>query len=65
VGCSKVCWLGFFSVDDDLPVFDYVDVVFVEEGNAVVITELADGDEGPLKVVKKVADLCCLGKGGC
>ena len=26
----------------DLPVFDYVDVVFGEKGDAVVVTELAD-----------------------
>jgi hypothetical protein len=30
------------SLYDDLPVFDYVNVVFGEEGDAVVITELAD-----------------------
>jgi hypothetical protein len=36
VGCVS------FSFDDDLPVFDYVEVVFGEEGDPVVFAELAD-----------------------
>jgi hypothetical protein len=59
VGCVSL------SFDDDFPVFEYVDVVFGEKGDTVVVTELADGNEGPLKVVEDVADLCLFGKGGC
>jgi hypothetical protein len=53
------------SFDNDLPVFDDVDVVFGEKGDAVVVTELSDGDEGPLEVIENMADLGCFGEGGC
>ena len=35
-----------FSSDDNFVVFDDVDVVFFEKGDAVVVAQLADGDEG-------------------
>ena len=47
-----------FSSDDDFVVFDDVDVVFCEKGDAVVVAQLADGDEGAgLEVVKNMTDL--------
>ena len=39
-----------------MSVFDNFDVVLAEEGDAVVITELADGDEGTrLEAVEDVS----------
>ena len=35
------------SLDDDAAVFDDAYIVFIEDGDAFVVTELADGDEGP------------------
>ena len=47
-----------FSSDDDFVVFDDVDVVFCEKDDAVVVTQLAYGDEGAgLEVVKNMTDL--------
>ena len=34
------------SLDDDASVFDDADVVLVEDGDTVVVAELADGYEG-------------------
>ena len=47
-----------FFLDDDFVAFDDVDVVFFEKGDAVVVAQFADGDEGAgLEVVKNMTDL--------
>ena len=46
------------AADDDFSLFDYIDVVFGEEGNAIVVAKLADGNERTgLEVIKYVAGL--------
>ena len=51
-----------FSDNDGVAIFVNFDIVFVEKGYAVVIAELADGDEGAgREAVEDVSGLCFLG----
>jgi hypothetical protein len=48
-----------FTHDDGLAVFVNFDVVFGEQGDAIVVAELPDGDEGArLEAIEDVADFC-------
>ena len=47
--------------DDYLSVFEYFEIVFSKEGNAIVVAELSDRDEGAcLEVIEDVPCLCVL-----
>ena len=49
--------------DDDLAVFEDFEVVLSEEGDAIIVAEFSNGDEGAcLEVVKDVSCLCIGGK---
>lgn len=49
--------------DDDLVIFNDLDVVLCEEGNAVIITELCERDQrARLELIKHKSSLGCGGK---
>jgi hypothetical protein len=55
-----------FTHDDGLAVFVNFDVIFGEQGDAIVVAELSDGDEGArLEALEDVADFGRCGKFGC
>jgi hypothetical protein len=48
--------------DDEFAIFVKLDVVFCKKGDAIVVAELADGDEGAgFEIVKDVSDFGLLG----